>query len=471
MFGVRCSPGFKTKAAALMAAALAILNTASAQVPANVTVVSAPKVVASSSGQFIVNTRNSLSPRTLEIAAQADLLALDPALLAVSCDRIKAELLRQLNMPDAWRGRIFVSLHPVQAIDEKTTVVSEKFAGRWQCIVDLPDAVDRNRFVETIVRATLLEIANRSARTQGTEIPEWLVRGFGRQLLGISEVKLILQPPRKFENGVTVTRTTLDFSDTPRASRVPTQKLNPLTQAASVLRTNEPLSFDQLSWPTEEQLSETGTDLYSSSAQLFVSRLLHEKGGQECFRALLAELPDYLNWQLAFEHAFQPLFKDSLDVEKWWALQITDFSGRDLLHLLTPQESATQLDAVFQFPIHVQIGMSAPMRTGISLQTIIRGWSRTQQLQILKSKIWELGALRMRISPDYIPLVDQYLAVLQEYCTKRGKSVRILAALGLDSDKFVDEALMQLDRLDVQRVKMRPEVPTAVVSAASSVEP
>ena len=111
------------------------------------------------------------------------------------------------------------------------------------------------------------------------------------------------------------------------------------------------------------------------------------------------------------------------------------------------------------------------MRTGISLQTIIRGWSRTQQLQILKSKIWELGALRMRISPDYIPLVDQYLAVLQEYCTKRGKSVRILAALGLDSDKFVDEALMQLDRLDVQRAKMRPEVPTAVVSAASSVEP
>jgi len=174
--------------------------------------------------------------------------------------------------------------------------------------------------------------------------------------------------------------------------------------------------------------------------------------------------------QLAFEQAFQPMFKTPLDVEKWWALEIAQFSGRDLIHLLTRQESAQQLDAVFEFPIHVQIGQSSPMRTDISLQTIIRGWNRTQQLDILKSKIWELGVLRLRISPDYISLVDQYLGVLEAYSRKRSASTRILTAIGLIADKSVEDAVAQLDQLDALRLKMRPE-PAAMVSAADSAAP
>ena len=269
--------------------------------------------------------------------------------------------------------------------------------------------------------------------------------------MGSSEVKLILPRPLLqkdgWDQGWNISRVTVDFSDTPQPSRVPTRKLNPLTEAASVLRTNEPLTFDQLSWPTDEQLSSNGADLYGSSAQLFVSQLLHLKGGPDCLRQMLAELPDYLNWQLAFEHAFQPVFKTSLDVEKWWALEIAQFSGRDLLHLLTREESANQLDAIFQFPIHVQIGQSTPMRTDISLQTIIRGWTRQQQLEMLKTKIWDLGALRLRISPDYIPLIDQYVTVLQEYYKKRSSSTRILAAIGLISDKSVEEVVDAIGHL------------------------
>jgi hypothetical protein len=129
------------------------------------------------------------------------------------------------------------------------------------------------------------------------------------------------------------------------------------------------------------------------------------------------------------------------------------------------------LDAVFQFPIHVQIGQTAPMRTDISLQTIIRGWSRTQQLDMLKSKIWELGVLRLRISPDYIALVDQYLEVMQDYYKKRRSSTRILAAVGLVSDKSVEEAVAQLDQLDTVRAKMLPEPSAPIVSATDPVTP
>ena len=155
---------------ALILGALAVLNLASAQQP-NVAAPSGAKVIGSSSGQFYVSTRGPLSPQTLDLAVKSDLLTLEPTLLAVSCDRIKSELLRQLNMPDQWRGKIFVHLHPVRSVDEPITVVSERFAGNWQCIVELPDAIDRNRLVEAIVRGTLLEIANRNAHGRPPKFP------------------------------------------------------------------------------------------------------------------------------------------------------------------------------------------------------------------------------------------------------------------------------------------------------------
>ena len=468
---VRCFPRLLGKAIALIAGLLAGMNLATAQVQPNVAVLAGPQVVNSSSGQFYVSSRAPLSPHTLDLASKSGLLTLEPALLAVSCDRIKAELLRRLDLADHWRGKIFIKLHPTSSADENIPVAVERFGGNWQCLVEMPDAVDRNRVVETVVRATLLEIANHYATTRSTEIPEWLVRGLAQQLMGSSELRLILPPPAQQKDGWYISRTTMDFSDDPQPSAFPTRKLNPLTAASPVLRTNEPLTFEQLSWPTDDQLAETGAGLYNSSAQLFVSQLLHEKGGPECLRNFLADLPNYLNWQLAFEQAFQPMFKTTLDVEKWWALQVTQFSGRDLLHLLTREESGQQMDDVFQFPIHVQIGQTAPMRTDISLQTIIRGWSRTQQLTMLKSKIWELGVLRLRISPDYIGLLDQYLDVMQDYYKKRSSSTRILAAVGLISDKSADEAIAQLDQLDLLRAKMRSEPAAPVISAADSVTP
>jgi len=455
------------KAIALMVGALVLVNLAGAQAQPNVTVAAAPMVIASSSGQFYVSRRGVLSPATQNLAAKSGLLTIDPALLAISCDRIKASLLRQLNMPDQWRGKIFVALHPAFSADEWGTVSSEKFGGSWQCVVQLPDAVDRNRLVETIVRATLLEIANRNARTRPVEIPEWLARGLPRQLMGSSELKLILPPPIMQPDGFKWSHVTMDFSDDPQPSQFLTRRLNPLTQASPVLRTNEPLTFDQLSWPTDDQ----DAGLFDSSAQLFVSDLLHEPHGPECLRQMLVELPDHLNWQLAFEHAFQPIFKSPLEVEKWWALQIAQFSGRDLLHLLTREESARQLDAVFQLPIHVQIGPGAPMRTDISLQTVIRGWSRTQQLEMLKNKIWEMGVLRLRISPDYIPLLDQYLSVMQDYYKKRSSSTHILRAIGLAKDTSVEEAVAHLDRLDSERAKMREVSVTAMASATEPLVP
>jgi hypothetical protein len=448
------------KVIAIIAGTLAGLSVANAQWPPNTT------MIGSASGQFFVRAHSlSVSENSISLAAEPDMVLLEPALLAVSCERVKRALLHQLDMRDQWQGKIFIVLRPARTANDPVAVVPERLGGNWDCGVGLPDAVKRSRFIETVVRACLLEIANRNATDRSAEIPEWLIRGLTRQLIGSSEIKLILPPPLPGENVFNVPHMTMDFSDAPRIPGDHTRMLNPLAEAAAILRTNPPLTFDQLSWPTDEQLSDDTADVYGSSSQLFVSELLHLPNGPAGLRAMLTELPNYLNWQLAFLDGFRGTFQDPLDVEKWWALELAEFSGRDLMHLLTPEASWSQLNAIFQFPIEVQIGEAPPMRADITFQTIIRGWSRTPQLQMLKKKLWELDMLRLRVAPDFIPLVDGYRETLQNYYKKRSASLKILASTGPIPDKAVAEALERLDALDAKRANMQPLPQTPVATA------
>lgn len=450
------------KAIAIIAGTMAVLNIAQAQWRDM-------KVIGSASGQFFVSAPSlSLSPHSIELSVQPDMVALQPPLVAVSCERIKQELLRELNTPDQWRGKIFVVLHPARTADDPAAVAPEHLGGNWDCGVQLPDVVDRDRFVETIVRACLLEMANRNAANRSADIPEWLAQGFTKQLIGSSAPELILSAPITKVDGFNVSRITLDFSDAPNAVGRYTHHFNPLADASSILKTNAPLTFDQLSWPTEEQLSGQGADVFASNAQLFVARLLRLKNGPGCLRRMLDEMPGYLNWQLAFLDAFHGTFDEPLDVEKWWALQVADFDRRDLLHLLNRDESWRQLDALFQFPIEVQIGDAAPMRTGITFQTIIRGWSRERQLPMLKRKLWELDLLRLRISPELIPLVDGYRQVLQGYYQQQNASHRNLA--DIKADPAVEETVRWLNLLDAQRAKLRPQ-PVMPLATTTNVPP
>src|SRR6185295_14162134 len=130
-----------------------------------------------------------------------------------------------------------------------------------------------------------------------------LVQGFAQQLLGSSEIRLILPPPNAAENGFHVARVNMDFSDAPNTGGKPTRKLNPLADAIETLRWSSPLTFQELSWPTEEQLSGNAAGVYNSSAQLFLSQLLRVKNGPGSLQAMLGKLPDFLNWQLAFMDA------------------------------------------------------------------------------------------------------------------------------------------------------------------------
>src|SRR6266571_4635678 len=93
----------------------------------------------SHSGQFLVRGLPLSAPfLTPATNAQVSYVRLDPALLAVSCERIKSALLAELAVKDLWRAKIFISLHPVADDHEPIIVTSMRYADGWSYRLEIP---------------------------------------------------------------------------------------------------------------------------------------------------------------------------------------------------------------------------------------------------------------------------------------------------------------------------------------------
>jgi len=436
------------KRIAAIALVLALLGNAVAQL-----VSSGPNSVRSASGQFVVFAPPAASsPRSLAgLAANTNYISLQPALLVVSCERIKQKLWQALGTTAAWRGKICLDLRPAQAPDERVVIIKERARGVWNYRVELPDLLERDRFVRAIVHVLLLEIANRGAGVQPAEIPTWLAEGLARELRASSEREIILPPPGWKVHGLSLGPQLVNDE----------RWSNPLERAQKELRARPPLSFDQLSWPGDGQLDGLAGEGYRCSAQLFVNQLLFLKNGQSCLQVMLYQLPRYHNWQLAFLAAFRSHFGSLLEVEKWWALQAVQFTGRDLSRTWPSDESWRKLEEVLRSPVDVRTRTNQlPLHTVVSLQTIIREWDPARQLLTLQRTRYELDLLRPRVAPDTVPLLDDYAGLIQAYLQKRAGSVpRPGKPTGPISDRVAEEAIRQLEELDARREALRPAGP------------
>jgi hypothetical protein len=393
------------------------------------------------SGQFLVRglntpTRTAPAPAT----TNQHLIRLESTLVAVSCERIKQLIYHELGVGNAWRGKIFLSLYPAQTTDQAVTIVSEKFRDGWQYQVQLPDLLERVRYVRTIVQVVLLEFANRTAKERSAEIPVWLGEAFTQQLLASNEMEIILPPPRPGTNGPSLIFANLSARrDTPKE------------QARKKLQSRPPLSFDELSWPAEEHWSGDPGEVYRSSAQLFLNELIRLKDGRSRLRAMLAELPQRYNWQFAFLSAFDAYFLRTVDVEKWWALQMVHFISRDASAQTWPfEESWQKLDQVLHSAVEIHTGTTdLPLPTTVTLQKVIREWDHSRQLQALQAKIRELDMLQPRIAREFAELVDNYRQVLLIYLQQQDKSER------KELSRAAQETLKRLDELDSLRAALR----------------
>jgi len=409
------------------------------------------------SGQFIITAAPSSGRGTRlaarpEIATNTDLIRLEPAFLSVSAERIKESLRKELNRdlrnlePNApAHGKIFLVLHAAQTTDEDVIITSRRSLDGWDYQVQLPDVVTRTRFMRAMTGVLLLEIANRDARARSAEIPAWLTDGLSQELLASGWEENILSLPDKIVNGLPVSRTVTSA-----------RGMDSLAGARRVLREQTTLTFEQLSWPTDVQLSGEDEGAYRASAQLFVNELLDLKNGPAHLRAMIETLPDFYNWQTAFQAAFGGDFPRPLDVEKWWSVQVVSFVARDLGPAWTPAVSRVRLDEILSVPVEMRVASNAlPVHVEISFQAVIRNFSQARQAAVLQPKLRNLELSQLRLAPQYAVLADGYRRALADYLGlgHRPSFARRWIKHPFTSTSVItlEDALTQLDALDVQR--------------------
>ncbi len=394
-------------------------------------------------------------PPTLDLSATPHLVRFEPTLLAVSCERIKKALLEVIEARDQWRGAVFLELHPARSIDETIVITSFLGGGTWTYSVDLPDTLQAARLVSAMVQVLLLEMANRNSGNCA-ELPAWLAEGLTRQIILASDVDLVLEPPK----------------GTWSLNSLSWRKSNPLARAHDELRDLTPLTLAELSWPRAEQLEGEAGEAYRSSAQLFVYELLRLTRGPACLRTFVERLPSHLNWQISFLEAFHSHFAGQLELEKWWALQLVDFTGRDPSQTWPSGESWQKLDEIIRPPVQIRTRADElPLRGEVTLQTIVREWEFSRQSRILREKIQQLLLLRLKVSQDLVPLVDGYRRTLESYLRNKEKmNVTPMGRMptGRGMDGIARETVERLDLLDTRREALRanpkpPRTDTAAI--------
>jgi hypothetical protein len=370
-------------------------------------------------GQFIVHGTPKISPLagSPRVAADTNLVQLEPALLVVSAERIKESVWRTLEIKanPPWRGPIHLVLHPAQSLDESVTVISQPFARVWNYRVELPDVLPRLNFTRALTSVLLLEYANRNAQSHSAEIPAWLTDGLSQQLLAAGSGETILSVPSKTEPLLSVPSKTMNSLPVTRLN-TDTSGMDALASARRTLNNSPALTFEQLSWPTDAQLSGDDGGVYRASAQLFTSELLKLKDGPDRLRAMLESLPQFYNWQLAFQSAFRADFPRPLDLEKWWALSVVNFAAHDPGPGWTLAVSRQKLNEILSVPVEIRTATnSLPGHAEISLQTVIRNFDAARQNAILQIKLRDLELAELRTTPKMVALTDGYRRALADY--------------------------------------------------------
>jgi hypothetical protein len=410
-----------------------------------------PQLFAESlSRQFTVIAAERALPRlgSQAVPKQLGLIQLTPAVAAVNCERVKDSLLRLLRQRDQWRGKIVVAIQPTARGNLNVTVLPTLYADGWHYRVEMPTELSPERFVSVITQTLLLEIANRGSGTRCAELPLWLSEGMALTIAR-GEMNLLVEANvSQFQTVVAP---------------------DPLAKPRARFADTSPLTFDSLSWPTAAQLRGTEREVFRDSAQLLVNSLLARPGGPEAMMNFVRRLGGNLNWQTSFLKAFEKDFGRLIDVEKWWAVSVAAFSGKNQFQMWTPEEAMTRLDQALRVEVErTQSTDALPERTTINLQTFLSEWNFAQQVPALDGIQRQLMNLRLNCPPDLSQLVDSYRATLETYANKRGGGSSALDRrhAGFSLKLILRETLQRLDELDARREMWRKEYAVARASDA-----
>jgi hypothetical protein len=404
----------------------------------------AVRTVNSSSRQFVVRGPSIAQVSTDSAFGNSALIDLDPNILAVTCERIKQALLRELTLADLWRGRIYLQINSALSANQAPIIFAKPYLDGWQYQVELARSIERPKLVSGLVQVLLLEMANRNAGLRSAEIPLWLSEGMAQVLVHGSEADLVVASPQRNFNLVN-----LSWQARQAARRAP------LGEARERLQTHAAFSFTKLSDSLPAAPDETWKT-FQASAHLFVSELQRLPGGRSRLVAMVYALPLYLNWQTAFLNAFRGLFPRLLDVEKWWAVTLTHFTGQDPTQAWAVPVALQKLDETLHPPVLISTSRKdLPQRARLSVQRIINEWDYLRQRIVLKGVTAQLFSVRLKSPPELVALVEEYRAGIESYLAKRDQvgMARSLPGLPpLRADFLVADVVKRLDELDAKRI-------------------
>lgn len=409
---------------------------------------SIPGIVSANSvsGQFVVVASPTTSPLAslAEVVTNREFVRLDPAFLAVSAERVKNSLLQKLGVQsDKMQGStIYLTLQPARALDENVEVFPERFGSHWIYHVALPDVLPRQRLARALTSVFLMDYANRAGDPHLADVPPWLIEGLSQEALADSMQDVILSFPGQTVNNIPVDHV-----------NVTEHGVDSLASARAVLQTYSILTFQQLCWPTDLELSGEDGGVYRASAQLFVDQLLDLRDGPAKLRAALDALPRYYNWQTAFFSAFRQNFSSPLEVEKWWALQSVIFTARSPGPQWNAAVSRQKLDEILSVAADFRsTSNSLPVRAEVSLQDVIKNFNSAVQMQILHLKLQDLEVAQFRMTPSLAILAAEYRNALAGYLGEAQVSRRG-AIVEKSSSRVVSarDTLQILNVLDARR--------------------
>ncbi|MEO6036153.1 MAG: hypothetical protein ABIQ35_12930 [Verrucomicrobiota bacterium] len=374
-----------------------------------------------------------------EPSGNKKLVALDPTFLTISCERIKQAVLTELNGADHSRaifanpgeGKIYVVLHP--GTGQTPLITPIQTLATFSYRIDLPNRIDGARLIEAVAEAVLLEIANRHSEGKFVQLPRWFSVGIAEAVKSGSPETLLLQ------QNLPISRSKIQE--------------DPTVKIRKNMDTFAPLTFDELCWPGS--LSPERLSHYDECAQLFVHELLRLPNGETCLQRMLQALSSHLNWQVAFLSAFQAHFQQLVDVEKWWGLRVVNLSGRDASQLWSTDQSMERLDAILRIPVQRFGGSLNPNRGVLELQDIVSNWPSDPQKIALQKVLNQLRAMRLRVQPEFVIVIDDYCSTLENYLAneKKGAIKRALSRGNLSEWKI--STCERLNALDRRRTELR----------------
>lgn len=362
-------------------------------------------------------------------------LQMDPTLLVLTCERVKTELLQELGLPDAWTGRIQITVRGEMRPTEPIRIESQWFPNGWRYAVVLPGQLERTRLMQALTRTLLLEIANRGNPTQRpAEIPIWLEEGLATHLLALHGESLVPE-----------IRTL--------TSTVQSAHPDAFTEARRHLRGRELVSLADLCMVESANLSDLDREIFRRTSQLLVAELLYLPEGRASLHEFLRQLPFYLNSQLALLRGFSPHFQTMLDAEKWWAVAWMNFTGRDRLMRFSVDHGLRQLEEILGAPIAVRIGTNAvPTRKALPLREVIANTEFPQHERAVSEATMQLQLLQVTAPVELARLISDHRQALLNYLKRRTAYSSKSNSKSADAKLATKEVLERLDLLEVIRL-------------------